>query len=71
MNANTTAEPPTRTPEQVQREHELNKALEAARLLQERLEMLGDRQASVRWLRTLRNDLTTEIARCRTGQVPQ
>lgn len=52
-----------RTAEQIQREHELNGALEAARTLQARLEMLGDRHASVRWLRTLRNDLATELGR--------
>lgn len=51
-----------RTPEQVQREHELSMAIEAARALQNRLEMLGDRQASIGWLRNLRNDLTTELA---------
>lgn len=49
--------------ERIQREHELSTALEAARHLQARLELLGDRVASVRWLRTLRDDLATELAR--------
>ena len=53
---------PARDPrERVQREHELHNALEAARTLQARLELLGDRQASVRWLRTLRDDLAAQI----------
>jgi hypothetical protein len=45
-----------------QREHELTEALTAARHLQARLEMLGDRQAEVRELLLLRNDLATELA---------
>lgn len=47
--------------ERIQREHELNRALEAARSLQARLEMLGDRQANVRSVRRLRDEIAGEI----------
>ncbi len=57
-----TSEVAQRTPEQVQREHELNEALAAARTLQNRLEMLGDRPVDVRAIRVLRDDLMTELA---------
>lgn len=45
----------------VQREHEVNRALEAARLLQARLEMLGDRAADVAAIRRLRDSLAGDL----------
>ena len=48
--------------ERIQREHELNRALEAARSLQARLEMLGDRAGDVRVIRSLRDSLTRDLA---------
>lgn len=51
-----------RPAEVVQREHELARAYDAARLLQERLEMLGDHDVEVRAVRMLRAALATEIA---------
>lgn len=46
---------------QIQREHELNRALEVVRALQARPEMSGDRAEDVRYFRQLRNDLAREI----------
>jgi hypothetical protein len=46
--------------ERVQRDHELNRALEAARTLQGRLEMLGDRAADVAIIRSLRDSLARD-----------
>ena len=46
---------PIRSPEARQREHELHRALSAARTLHERLEMLGDRAADVAIVRSLRD----------------
>ena len=46
--------------EAVQREHELGRALEAARLLQSRLELLGDHVDDVLWVRQLRDRLVGE-----------
>lgn len=43
--------------ERHQREHELARALEAARTLQERLELLADRPNEVRWVHQLRDRL--------------
>lgn len=51
-----------RSPEIVQREHELNEALTAARALQARLEMLGDRPHAVNIVRHLRDGLATDLA---------
>lgn len=48
--------------EAVQREHELTRALEAARTLQERLEMLGDRANDVAIIVSLRNSLGRDLA---------
>lgn len=45
-----------------QREHELNEALAAARKLQARLEMLGDRAADVQAVRSLRDSLARDLA---------
>jgi hypothetical protein len=45
-----------------QREWELAKALTAARQLQERLEMLGDRSLDVRVVQSLRNSLAHDLA---------
>ena len=45
------------SPERVQREHEIDRALEAARRLQARLELLGDHTDDVRWVCQLRNRL--------------
>jgi hypothetical protein len=47
--------------ERIQREHELNAALTAARVLQGRLEMLGDREADVRIVRSLRDSLSRDL----------
>lgn len=47
---------------QRQREHELNAALDAARKLQARLEMLGDRAADVAVVRSLRDSLARDLA---------
>lgn len=46
-----------------QREFELHQALVAARKLQERLEMLGDRRIDVRVIQSLRNSLAADLAR--------
>lgn len=48
--------------ERIQREHELSRALEAARTLQARLEMIGDRADDARSVRRLRDDLAHELA---------
>lgn len=48
-------------PERRQLEHELNGALEAARTLQARLEMIGTRADDVRSVRRLRDDLADEL----------
>lgn len=53
--------PPSPSALRIQREHELNAALEAARSLQARLEMLGDRDADARWVRQLRDDMAQEV----------
>lgn len=45
-----------------QREHELNAALTAARALQARLEMLGDRDPDVAVVRSLRDSLARDLA---------
>jgi hypothetical protein len=50
-----------RSLEQVQREHELNEALKAARAFQSRLEMLGDRVREVELVRSLRDSLAAEL----------
>lgn len=47
--------------ERIQRDHELDEALKAARHLQARLEMLGDRAGEVAWIRALRDDLSDEL----------
>jgi hypothetical protein len=60
---------PARSPEQIQREHELNEALEAARSLQARLEMLGDRPEDVRSIRRLRDELVRGIAQNTDRQI--
>ena len=49
--------------DRIQREHELTEALAAARTLQARLEMLGDRRDEVRELVLLRNELASDLAR--------
>lgn len=49
------------SPTAVQREHELSRALEAARTLQARLEMLGDRPDDVRAVRLLRDSLAVDV----------
>lgn len=49
--------------ERRQREHELNGALEAARLLQARLELLADRAADVAVVRSLRDSLARDMDR--------
>ena len=53
--------PQNRSPETIQREHELNRALEAARTLQERLELLGDRAGDVAVVVSLRNSLARDL----------
>ena len=50
------------TQQRTQREHELNRALEAARTLQARLELLGDRAADVAVVRSLRDSLARDLA---------
>lgn len=50
-----------RSQERRQREHELNRALEAARTLQERLEMLGDRRGDVAVIVSLRDSLARDM----------
>jgi len=47
--------------ERRQREHELTEALLAARHLQARLEMLGDRREAVREIVLLRNELAFDL----------
>jgi hypothetical protein len=47
--------------ERRQREHELSRALEAARTLQERLELLGDRASDVAVVRSLRDSLARDL----------
>lgn len=49
--------------ERIQREHELNRALEAARALQARLEMLGDWPDDVRCVRALRDRLAERLTK--------
>lgn len=53
--------------ERRQREHELGRALEAARTLQERLELGGDHPFEVRVVRELRDRLAGELASLATG----
>lgn len=60
--------PPVRAPsdsparlERIQREHELHRALQAARTLQERLELLGDRDYLVRIVREMRDGLAADL----------
>ena len=48
--------------ERRQRAHELEAALTAARALQARLEMLGDRVADVAVVRSLRDSLARDLA---------
>jgi hypothetical protein len=48
--------------ERRQREWEIAKALEEARALQSRLEMLGDRSFDVQIIRSLRDSLARELA---------
>jgi hypothetical protein len=48
--------------ETVQRAHDLTEALTAARKLQARLEMLGDRAADVAVVRSLCNSLARDLA---------
>lgn len=48
--------------ERRQREHELSEALAAARTLQARLELLGDRAADVAVVRALRDSLARDLA---------
>lgn len=50
------------SPERVQREFELHRALEAARHLQARLELLGDHADDVRSVRGIRDDLAGGLA---------
>jgi hypothetical protein len=59
------ARPPNHTAEQRQREHELVEALLAARHLQARLEMLGDRLDDVRATVELRHSLAAQLAGAR------
>lgn len=47
--------------EHIQRAHEIGRALDAARKLQERLEMLGDREADVAVVRSLRDSLSRDL----------
>lgn len=49
--------------ERRQRAHELEQALAAARALQARLELLGDRSADVRVARSLRDSLARDLER--------
>ena len=51
--------------ERVQRELELWAALEAARTLQARLELLGGHDNAVRFVRRLRDDLATHLSALR------
>lgn len=48
--------------ERRQREHELGEALTAARALQARLELLGDRDPDVAVIRSLRDGLARDLA---------
>lgn len=48
--------------ERRQREHELSEALTAARALQARLELLGDRAADAAVVRSLRDSLARDLA---------
>ena len=48
--------------ERIQRTYELNRALEAARTLEARLELLGDRRGDVEVVRSLRNSLARDLA---------
>lgn len=48
--------------ERCQREFELNEALKAARALQARLELLGDRAADVAIVRSMRDSLARDLA---------
>jgi hypothetical protein len=59
----TIAQRPPNREERRQRDHELAEALSAARHLQARLEMLGDRAVDVRIIRSLRNSLAEDMAR--------
>jgi hypothetical protein len=54
-----------------QREFELYQALIAARKLQERLEMLGDRATDVRVVQSLRNSLADDLASMPLVEVPR
>lgn len=51
-----------RAAERRQRAHELNEALTAARALQARLELLGDRAADAAVVRSLRDSLARDLA---------
>jgi hypothetical protein len=64
------ARPPDPAAERRQREFELGKAIEAARALQARLELLGDRAADVAVVRSLRDSLARDLVALRMD-VPQ
>lgn len=54
-----------------QRGHELNEALTAARTLQARLELLGDRAVDVAVVRSLRDSLARDLARLQAPVAPR
>lgn len=55
------ARPVSPAHERTQREHELSRALEAARTLRSRLELLGDHTADIRSVHDLQDRLAAEI----------
>lgn len=60
--------PQNRTDERRQRGYELDRALQAARALQARLEMLGDRAGDVAAIRVLRDSLTRDLIAAVAGE---